>query len=321
MVPATPEGCGRNGPGLPNTSAGRTRLQEKESTKDATGTVKWFNAEKGFGFIAPEDGSADVFVHYTEIQGSGFRTWRRTRRSSSRWARARRARRPPACAPSDPRRLRKHPERPDTGKRRGAFRPGPAPDCPSRTPGTARRRVAGRRLPYCRIVSQLSFFSAESVPLRSPTSPGCSPGPARWCSSAAAHGCRWWSRSCGGPGAGRDDQRGWAGTGDHPHRRGHAAGPHGRRRAAYRIATDWTRGAVKTVPRSGCPPARAAGLDAGRRCPGSRPLPARAGSTRPDTHSPLASALMRVGIAPTLIGTRGHRPALRISGAGGYRAW
>ena len=48
------------------------------------GTVKWFNAEKGFGFIAPEDGSADVFVHYTEIQGSGFRTWKRTRRSSSR---------------------------------------------------------------------------------------------------------------------------------------------------------------------------------------------------------------------------------------------
>ena len=36
--------------------------------------MKWFNAEKGFGFIAPEDGSADVFVHYTEIQGSGFRT-------------------------------------------------------------------------------------------------------------------------------------------------------------------------------------------------------------------------------------------------------
>lgn len=40
----------------------------------AQGTVKWFNAEKGFGFIAPADGSADVFVHYTEIKGNGFRT-------------------------------------------------------------------------------------------------------------------------------------------------------------------------------------------------------------------------------------------------------
>ena len=40
----------------------------------AQGTVKWFNAEKGFGFIAPADGSDDVFVHYAEIQGSGFRT-------------------------------------------------------------------------------------------------------------------------------------------------------------------------------------------------------------------------------------------------------
>ena len=38
------------------------------------GTVKWFNAEKGFGFIAPSDGSADLFVDYSTIQGSGFRT-------------------------------------------------------------------------------------------------------------------------------------------------------------------------------------------------------------------------------------------------------
>jgi hypothetical protein len=81
------------------------------------------------------------------------------------------------------------------------------------------------------------------------------------------------------------------------------------------MAAEWTRGAVKTVPR--------------RWLPGPRELRAwtlAAGSPEgdhyllgldphaPDTHSPLASALMRVGIAPTLIGTRRGRPALRISG-------
>ena len=40
----------------------------------AQGTVKWFNAEKGYGFIAPEDGSADLFVHYSSIVGTGFKS-------------------------------------------------------------------------------------------------------------------------------------------------------------------------------------------------------------------------------------------------------
>ena len=40
----------------------------------AQGTVRWFNAEKGFGFITQDDGGADVFVHYSAVDGSGYRS-------------------------------------------------------------------------------------------------------------------------------------------------------------------------------------------------------------------------------------------------------
>ena len=72
----------RDGPHTRRRPAGRgirprargTVVSTREDSTMATGTVKWFNAEKGFGFIAPSDGTADVFAHYSEIQSSGYRS-------------------------------------------------------------------------------------------------------------------------------------------------------------------------------------------------------------------------------------------------------
>jgi CspA family cold shock protein len=52
----------------------RFNLWRNSKMATQTGTVKWFNEGKGFGFITPDDGSKDLFAHFSEIKGTGFKT-------------------------------------------------------------------------------------------------------------------------------------------------------------------------------------------------------------------------------------------------------
>lgn len=186
----------------------------------------------------------------------------------------------------------------------------------TRRPASAWRRRTGDDLAYCRGVSQLSFFSAESVPPAVADLTGVLAAAGQVVSVGG--GARlsvvvdalWRAAALAEMMVAAGLKAEITSTDE--------GSPLVRTAVDVRLvglAGEWTRGAVKAVPPNWLPGPRelrawtlAAGTpEADRYLLGLDPH-------APDTHSPLASALMRIGIAPTLIGTRGARPALRISG-------
>lgn len=177
------------------------------------------------------------------------------------------------------------------------------------------------RLAYCRSVSQLSFFSAESVPPAVTDLAGLLAGPGQVVLSGSGNeqAARisvvvdeiWRAQALAKMIVESGLESEIARTDENTPLVRTAVDPR-----LVGIASEWTRGAVKTVPMAWLPGARelrAWTLAAGEPEAEDRYL-LGLDPHAPDTYAPLAAAMMRVGIAPTLIGTRGSHPALRISG-------
>ena len=190
----------------------------------------------------------------------------------------------------------------------------------SNTAPAGRRHESGAALPYCRFVSQLSFFSAEAVPPAVADLTGllAAPGQVVLVGAGKDQGARlsvvvddlWRAEALAEMITDAGLRSEIARTDENTPLVRTAVEPR-----LVPIAAEWTRGAVKTVPPQWLPgprELRAWVLAAGTLEPSGYLLGLDPHAQ--DTHSPLASAMMRIGIAPTLIGTRGSHPALRISG-------